>query len=426
MFKKLRNRFLLSNMLLTSAVMLMIFAVIYLSTYNNMRHDNIYKLTALPASVENNESVPIAAEGSVPMYVVGVTSGTENLGRVTYFRIVVDSDGSIDQSNRFARADIEDAYKTMIQKAWRDKKSGSLLSLGNIKWTYDILPLGGSQDKYQIFFMDITQSQKTLADLAATFLGAGLITIAMIFLISLLSANRSVKPVAEAWERQQQFIADASHELKTPLAIIAANADALLLKKDDTFENRQKWIGYIQDEIGRMNKLVNSLLILAKDEKAHSRSEYAPFDFSKCVIKAALSLEAVVYEKKIELRQQIESNIQIVSDADKVRQVVAILLDNAVKYTNEHGTIDVTLKRSKRYVEFIVKNSGRGIPPKDIPRLFDRFYRVDASRDSETGGYGLGLSIAKATADRLGGQISVQSVENESTTFTFSIKDTNK
>ena len=421
MFKKLRNRFLLSNLLMTMAVFLVIFAVIYLSTYNNLRLENKEKLTLLPYSVERNQEKPVPEAGSVLIRTVYINDGTQNLGSATYFSIVVNSDGSVDQG-QFARPDIEDAYKSMIQTAWHDQKSGSLLTLGKTKWTYTFSSLEGS-DQYKIFFMDITQSQKTLSDLAGTFILAGLITIAMVFLISLISANRAVKPVAEAWEKQQRFIADASHELKTPLAIIQANTDALLLKKDDTIKNQQKWIGYIQDELLRMTKLVGSLLFLAKAEDAQIQNKHASFDYSKCVLKAVLSLEAIIYEKKIELRQEIESGIQIISDADQVRQIVTILLDNAAKYTNGGGTIEVILKKSKRNVEFIVKNSGSGIPAKDIPRLFDRFYRVDASRDSETGGFGLGLSIAKAMADRLNGQLAVQSVENVSTTFTFSIKD---
>jgi two-component system, OmpR family, sensor histidine kinase CiaH len=419
-FKKLRNRFLLSNMLLTLAVFLVIFAVIYLSTYNTLRLENKEKLTLLPSSVQKNQETPVPAAGSVLIHTVDVYDGTQNLGNVTYFSVIVDSDGSVDQ-NQFARPGIEEAYKTMILTTWHDQKSGSLLTLGKTKWTYTFNLMEGS-DKYQIFFMDITQSQKTLSDLAGTFILAGLITIAMVFLISLISANRAVKPVAEAWEKQQRFIADASHELKTPLAIIQANTDALLLKKEETIENQQKWIGYIQDEIARMSKLTGSLLLLAKTEDTQIQNKHADFDYSKCVSKAVLSLEAIIYEKKIELPQAIESGIHIISDADQVRQIVTILLDNAVNYTNEGGTIEVTLKKGKRNVEFTVKNSGSGIPAKDIPRLFDRFYRVDASRDSETGGFGLGLSIAKAMADRLNGQLTVQSVENVSTTFTFTIK----
>jgi len=170
-----------------------------------------------------------------------------------------------------------------------------------------------------------------------------------------------------------------------------------------------------------MTKLINDLLSLAKMEDMRFAVQEVPFNMSSAVNDVILSMEAVAAEKDIELIRSIEPGIIVKSDSERIKQVVTILFDNAVKYTDKNGYINISLTKSKRHVSFSIKNSGKGIAKEDLPKIFDRFYRVDPSRAQETGSYGLGLSIAKTIVDRLGGEIYADSVENEYAAFTFTL-----
>lgn len=217
-------------------------------------------------------------------------------------------------------------------------------------------------------------------------------------------------------------MADASHELKTPISIINANYDALMANQDQTIGSQLRWLDYIRIGTDRMTKLTADLLTLAKMEDVHVKLNPSRFDLSQVVRETAQLLDRNMKEKGIALSRSIEPGITIESDRERVKQVFLILLDNAVKYTNQNGRIAITLKHSKRSVVLSVENSGKGIAEEHLAKVFDRFYRADISRSQEEStGYGLGLSIARTITDRLGGTLQVTSIENQTTTFTFSL-----
>ena len=271
----------------------------------------------------------------------------------------------------------------------------------------------------QLAFLDITDSSKTLTQLLITFVLVGIAMLFILFGVSSYFANHSIRPIEDNWDKQKQFVADASHELKTPLAIISANTDALLANGEETVNSQKKWIDYIQSEARRMGKLVNDMLYLAKVEDTYE--DQMPFDLSNAVVDVIASVEALVFEKGIHLTQTIEPSLIVKGDSEKIKQAFLILLDNATKYTPKYGWVDISLKRSRNLAVCSVQNSGEGIPPDKLPRVFDRFYRSDPSRSQETGGYGLGLSIARTIVERSGGSISAESTER-SNTFTFMLK----
>ncbi|RXS91865.1 GHKL domain-containing protein [Geobacillus sp. PK12] len=165
----------------------------------------------------------------------------------------------------------------------------------------------------------------------------------------------------------------------------------------------------------------NDLLSLAQMEDISFEIKKIPFNISNAIHDVILSMEAAVTDKHIQLTCSIEPDVMIKSDPERIKQVIAILFENAIKYTNENGKIDLSLMKSKRHIVFSIKNTGKGIGKQDLPRIFDRFYRADPSRTQETDGYGLGLSIAKAIIERLGGEIRAESVENEYAAFTLTL-----
>ncbi|MCL5996196.1 MAG: HAMP domain-containing histidine kinase [Chloroflexi bacterium] len=429
MFTKLRNQFLILNMSITSMVMIAAFATIYFITYGSI-HSEIQKRLNSRSAVQittEGTDLPDDREKEATMY----TAQNTALDAPLSFDIEVDADGKILRINSIMDMP-DEAYYKAAEIAWNNKNNSTITIEGK-QWQYaitqmttNVIQRNGQQytvveNKYQIMFLDVTESNKTLFELLTTLLTVGLITLFAIFIISLYFANRAIKPIAETWEKQRQFVADASHELKTPLSIINANYDALLASQEETIKSQLKWLGYIRIGTDRMTKLINDLLSLAKLEDENLETRNTPFDMSNAINDVMLSMEAVVIEKGIRLSHSIEPNIIVKGDAERVKQVVTILFDNAIKYSNENGRIDISLIKSKRQVIYSIKNSGKGIAKQDLPKVFDRFYRADPSRAQEIGGYGLGLSIAKSIIDKLGGEIHVTSVENECTTFTFTL-----
>jgi len=234
----------------------------------------------------------------------------------------------------------------------------------------------------QVFEDEMVQERSNhLASLAVTLVLVGVLTEFSVYIVSYYVAEQSIKPVREAYEKQREFIANASHELKTPLATIQANFEAL-------GPDEQPWTENIETELTRANKLVGDLLTLARSDGRTSIASKKSFDLSQFVKERAKLIEARLGKKKLTLDVPKE-DVMTLAEAD-LRQILDILLDNAVKYSK--SKIEVILKDKT----LIVRNDGKVIPPEKIARIFDRFYQVDKTAE----GSGLGLSIAKAVADQ--------------------------
>lgn len=239
---------------------------------------------------------------------------------------------------------------------------------------------------------------------------AGIIAIVVIYVIAKKVSKTIVKPVEETIEKQKQFISDASHELKTPLSVIEANIDVI---EDEVGKN--KWIEYIQSEIESMNKLVNDLLLLAKMENTVIK-ESNKFNISEEVEKTTSIFESIAYEKKIKLNTKIQKDIPFEGDKEDIKHILSILIDNGIKHTEENRNVIVELSKEKNEIKLEVKNEGKPIPNEEQKRIFERFYRVDKSRNRDEKRYGLGLAIAKQIIEKYKGTIEVN-CNNEITNF---------
>ena len=268
-----------------------------------------------------------------------------------------------------------------------------------------------------IVFLDISQYRRTDTTLFFTTLFMGIIAIILFTLVSFGLSFWLVKPVKENFERQKRFISDASHELKTPLAVISANTDVL---ESEIGEN--KWLTYIRSESQRMSELVNELLMLARlDDKSGHKLIMTEINLSDLVLMTALPFESTVFEMGKKFDVDVQPDIKCKGDESALKHILTILIDNAVKYSAKHGEISVKLynQSNKHIIE--VYNTGEGIKPENLSKIFERFFRQDESRNSKTGGYGLGLSIAKSSVEAHGGKISVQSVYGEWVKFTVTL-----
>lgn len=239
----------------------------------------------------------------------------------------------------------------------------------------------------------------------------GCIGLILLLFISMWLSGWIIAPVENAFQKQKQFISDASHELKTPITIISANADALQREIGES-----KWLEYIRNETIRMNSLVNDLLQLAAIDACEDRSMYTKLNFSETVMSIVLPFECIAFEKQINLNEQIKDNIFIMGDSSKLGQLISILIDNALNHTDKGGSITIKLVHKRDNAILTVSNIGKEIPLSEQELIFERFYRADKARTRENGRYGLGLAIAKSITNSHGGKISV-SCKNNWTTF---------
>lgn len=231
----------------------------------------------------------------------------------------------------------------------------------------------------------------------------------ILFMITVFLSYYVTEPARKAFEREKQFISDASHELKTPLGGIAANVQALDLDGKNSI-----YINNIISETNRMNRLIERLLTLSRLEE-NTRMNEAVFSLSEVMEEMLLTCESTAFERKIDLERTIAENVTIKGDEDEIRQLIVILLDNAIKNAGEGGSVNVLLLKKRDEIRIAVENTGEIIRKEDLEHIFDRFYTTDISRHG--GSFGLGLAIAKAIVSRHNGTITVTSREEEGTVF---------
>ncbi len=260
--------------------------------------------------------------------------------------------------------------------------------------------------------------------LALTLAGVAAAVLAAFFVISLFFSRWALRPVEQAWRSQRQFIADASHELKTPITVILADASIALEHPERTIESQRQWIEGIQDEGQRMQGLVEDMLSLAKHDAAEA-SEHADMgkqredaDLASLAQRAVLQFEAVAFERGVDVDADAPGPVALRCVRSDIERVCGILIDNACKYAGDGGRVLVRVRREGKHAELSVHNTGEPIPAESLPHVFDRFWRADQARTSGAGGYGLGLSIARSIVEEHGGTLSVASSKAEGTTFT--------
>ena len=300
------------------------------------------------------------------------------------YKVEVNNNTAIAKSN-----ELNDEIKRYAVKASNSKFDEGYI--GN--YIYKIRKLGMNEKE-----VTLIESESTIKQLKVTIIISimiGFLGIILIYIIAKKISKTIVQPVEETLEKQKQFVSDASHELKTPLAVIEANADVLQDKVGES-----KWIAYIQNEVQSMNKLVNDLLVLAKMENTN-KSNNQKFDLSKEVQMSVSVFESMIYEKKIKLETNISEEIEFNGDKEDIKHIISILLDNAIKHTEENGKIIVNALKEKNDVKIEVKNQGEPIPEEERKKIFERFYRIDKARNRNEKRYGLRTLYCKRNSGKI-------------------------
>ena len=258
------------------------------------------------------------------------------------------------------------------------------------------------------------------ATYALAFLGAIALIIATI--VGHILSGKAMIPLRQAYEKQRQFAADASHELRTPLSVVMASAD--LLANDPSIESPflKQVIEDLKDEVKKMSKLVGDLLTVARSDNNAEKIKFQKFDLSSVMQQVTRNMQMMAEKKNITIAENIPDGISYAGDEQKIKQLILIFVDNAIKYTQENGHIDVALalERNNKVI-FSVRDNGIGIAKEDQEKIFGRFYRVDKARSREMGGNGLGLAIAKDIIEVHHGQIYIESALGQGTAFTVEL-----
>ena len=326
---------------------------------------------------------------------------------VAYTVIYNDQNEIIDVLNHTQKDISEDQIKEIAEKILSEN-SEETTKIGNLYFDEYSYSFKGHNS---LTIIDNGVIKEKLVSLLKTSILIFVLLELVIILISLKLTSWIIKPVIETFNKQKQFIADASHELKTPVAVIMANSEALEKEPQE-----EKWLNNIKSEAERMNGLISDLLDLAKLENGANQEEYNLEDLSKLVEKSLLTFESLIYENKIKLDYQIQKDIKIKCNVNQIKQLVAILIDNSIQHSEKDGEIKLILETQKNEAILRVSNKGKEISKEAQEKIFERFYRIDEARTRTSNRYGLGLAIAKNIVNNHNGKISVQ-CENGYTTF---------
>jgi len=241
--------------------------------------------------------------------------------------------------------------------------------------------------------------------------------ITLTFVGSVLISRIAVRPIKEAWQKQLDFTADASHELRTPLAVAFTNLELVMESPEETVASQMHWLENIAAENQRMTNLVNDLLILSRADAKQQTMVPQPFMLNELIAETVLPLLTVAESRHISCAFPTDPQIAVNADRERIRQLIVILVDNAVKYTQDGGKITISVAKEKDMVELAVADTGVGIAAGEAERVFDRFFRGNKTRSMHQEGNGLGLAIAKWIVDEHGGAIKVESKPGEGSRF---------
>lgn len=413
MIKKLRIKLILASMFSLFTVLFIIIGIAGIINYHNLTSEADYTLTILS---ENDGGFPEQykiMDGQLPYDYIshgGHKLSPELPYESRYFYVLFDDEGNLVAANTGKIAAVDTT--TAIQYAQQVIESGSV---SGFKDDYRYM-VSLSEDEIQVIFLDCGRNLSTFKNFLITSAIVSLVGLAAVMLLLVFLSRRIVKPFSENYEKQKRFITDAGHELKTPLTIIDADAEVLEM---DIGEN--EWLSDIQSQTKRLTELTNSLILLARMEEEQPRIEMIEFPVSDIAEEAVSAFQSLAKTNNKSLSSNIQPFITMSGDEKSIRRLFTILLDNAVKYADEGGKIVFNLEKQKNQIRISVFNTAESISKESLSHLFDRFYRTDKSRNSQTGGYGLGLSIASAIVSLHKGKIFASTEDEKSLLITVSL-----
>lgn len=407
MIKKLRFKFVLLSMSALLLVLAAIIAGINLVNYRSILEDVDEILEILSENRGTFPDEPGEGPGKKPP---GKMS-RELPYETRYFSVVLDSEtGSLIQvdTSRIVSVDRKEAIELAQDVLEEERKIGFA-----DEFRYIVKEDGRA---VQVVFLDCGRKLESFRQFLWASIGISLLGYIVVFFIIAFFSGRLIRPISESYEKQKRFITDAGHEIKTPLTII--NADASVLEMEF---GKNEWLEDIEKQTKRLTALTNDLVRLSRMEESGSSMQMIDFPFSDVVSETAASYQHLAQTQKKEFQYAIQPMLSLHGDEKSIKQLLNILLDNAIKYSPEGDIIRLTAEKQKKSILLSVFNTTEtAVPTGKLPQLFERFYRMDSSRNSQTGGYGIGLSVAKVITEAHNGKIQAKSEDGHSLQITVS------
>ena len=422
MIKKLRARIISINMALMGIVILAIFTTVCVNSYSNAVNDMERGLNQVVGNRDfdrdhatDDNALPFDKEAKGTYKQKPNIHDNEPMQISSYVIVELDDAGNITNTTENNVSIDEDDLAECVKLARQATSiSGQISDYGLMYVKHDFMEV------HKIVFASNNMIYSNLRKTALISVGLFFGSMVIIFLISLWLSGLAVKPVKKAWEQQKQFVADASHELKTPLTVILANNNIMMSHPQSRVTDERQWLESTEEEAQHMKQLIDQMLFLAKSDAGNTQVQLSEVNLSEIVEGSALNFEPVAFEREVLIDTDIRPDILMQGNQLQLNQLAHILIDNAVKYAEDNSTVTIALHKHGDGTEFTVNNKGSVISKEEMEHIFDRFYRAEKSRTTK--GYGLGLAIAQRIVEDMNGKITVQSNQTDGTTFTASFK----
>ena len=398
MIQKLKKRFILTSMAVVTLVLLLVLGLLYAGARRVIYSDADQLLM-------RSLMVSLGEKGD------GWGGDIRGDGRGNRFEraVVLSVDPETGEIENKTNATLENFSEEEQQELVKEAAQGKKLKNRGVRTSVE-----KRNGKTYVAVVDTAMEDRLVtAAIKALALFAVGVWLALLLLVWLLS-GWAVRPMAKAWDMQRQFVADASHDLKTPLTVILSNSELL---KQQTEGKDVPELDRIETAGHRMKDLVQKMLTLARMEDDPGRGAWESLDLSDMVMESALAFEAAAFEKGLTIDENVESDLIVKGNKAQVQSVVECLLDNACKYADAGSAITVSLEKAGKKAKLTVRNTGSYIPPEDLAHVFERFYRADKSRTAGDSS-GLGLAIVQSVVEAMGGTVAAESSETAGTAFT--------
>lgn len=421
MLKKLRRKFIAIAMLSVSIVLIAIVGTINIANYitTNQALDARLSLIAdnggtFPDMTPGDSEKKLEPKTDQPPAMNDLQKrgiSQESPFDTRYFTVTIASDGTVESVDTGKIASISagtaEEYAAELWK--KGKKKGKKKG-----FFADYKYLATDSDGTTMYvFLNCQREISTIRTYVLASVGTGALGLVIVFVMIYFFSGKVLKPVSESYEKQKRFITDASHEIKTPLTIIDANTEVI-----EMMEGENEWTQSTRKQIARLTSLTEKLVFLSRMDEEGTKLEKVSFSLSDAVLDTAEGFRSVAKTKGKQFEINVAEHVEYVGDEKNIRQMISLLLDNAMKYSSEQGIIRIALKTSGKNKIITVWNTTDQIEKGKLDMLFERFYRMDASHNSKTGGFGIGLSVVYAIVKARKGKISAKSEDGKSILFT--------
>lgn len=409
MIKTLQRKFVFTAMIAISVLLLLLLGAINTVNILTVKHQTDRKLLMLAENEEKPDNNPMPHGNKPPREPFGQKNEDDDFMSSNFFVVEFNADGEITRTDVSRVSSVEEQVaETMAQELLqKNSLSGEMGRFRYVLWERRM----GSGTV--AVFLDTSGERGSCVRILLLSVAIGFICWLMMLLLTILLSKRAIRPIAENMEKQKQFVTNAGHEIKTPLAIIQSNTEAMEL-----YNGENKWSRNIKAQTARLDMLTKNLLTLARMEENSANLKISDFSLSGLLTDCTAGFAESLSLRNIRMVTHIRPEVSFCANREHIAQLVSVLMDNATKYTNTDGLLVVSLEKSDKHIRIQLKNTCDPLPTVPPDQLFDRFYRADAARTQKSGGYGIGLSVAQSITQAYNGKIFAEYENGDTVIFT--------